>query len=786
MIKSPQFSQTMQPLSLHRTAAETPSSFFGSSASASVSARKHEGDGKSPRSTTSAMCLVKIEEMARCWSVQHFKLMRTWSKIHGLSSHHCQRTTVYSTDCPSRQKMISGLVCGRCDSSPVRVYSSDEGPETFIPKIELFPHPSESLDVVNSRVTTKLGISSIYNAEFMSSPSHPVCELELNWPETRRFFGSGPCKSLAKSRACLQALDWLYSKGLISKDAEPNFSVIVEPERTVFINLKESHLTKVDNVLRMHQEVVAPVLKPFLENSHHDGDLQSEFKVHPSLRIPFPSSEELENWSKILNEKRKPPRHQTSLPIDSYRDDILESLKINRTVILKGKKGSGKTTRLPQFILDKAIEDGQGAKCNILVVSPEISNSVANFVATECGEKVGESVGYMGEEGTQVHPGRKGGSIFFLSAMQLCNMFHQYPSLHGVSHVILGHNFNMSSNGVVYIAMSLLKKAMMVNKNLQLIITDFNKDVDTFKSYFSSVGKVGDIEVSRRIFPVKMHLLDDLHFKFTRNVKKKNESLHEGIDLELDYNLDLIQEVVFWINRNKPEGSILVFIPSTKYMSLTEEKLGVEESLDIVTISGLAKSKSRKALSLGPKGLKHDLRKKRKVFLYRGLCVENVSYTDVFLDAVYVVDCGIVQGEGRSMLFPASWSTREKKYQWASMNLLLQRRDVAGQFRPGESFHLITKAEFMEMADYIQPYTMLDRLVMACKEACPSTMATNVLKDIPFPPKDSNVCQMVRSLKAASLLSSDEKLTPLYLGVKQLDSMPYPHASAAIQSAILG
>ena len=53
---------------------------------------------------------------------------------------------------------------------------------------------------------------------------------------------------------------------------------------------------------------------------------------------------------------------------------------------------TGKTTQVPQFILEQCIGDGIGASTNILVTQPRrlSTMSVANRVANERGERIGE------------------------------------------------------------------------------------------------------------------------------------------------------------------------------------------------------------------------------------------------------------------------------------------------------------------------------------------------------------------------------------------------------------
>lgn len=80
------------------------------------------------------------------------------------------------------------------------------------------------------------------------------------------------------------------------------------------------------------------------------------------------------------------------LLIFSYvlRKKILDCVRNSRVTIVKGETGCGKTVRVPQFILDDAIMEGQGAHCNIVVVQPRrlTTMDTAKYVASERGERV--------------------------------------------------------------------------------------------------------------------------------------------------------------------------------------------------------------------------------------------------------------------------------------------------------------------------------------------------------------------------------------------------------------
>lgn len=65
-----------------------------------------------------------------------------------------------------------------------------------------------------------------------------------------------------------------------------------------------------------------------------------------------------------------------------------------QVVVVSGETGCGKTTQLPQYILESEIEAGRGASCSIICTQPRriSAMAVSERVAAERGEKLGESV----------------------------------------------------------------------------------------------------------------------------------------------------------------------------------------------------------------------------------------------------------------------------------------------------------------------------------------------------------------------------------------------------------
>ncbi|CAI5531028.1 unnamed protein product, partial [Closterium sp. Naga37s-1] len=84
-----------------------------------------------------------------------------------------------------------------------------------------------------------------------------------------------------------------------------------------------------------------------------------------------------------------------SLPIMAYREEITRAIERHQVVLIVGETGCGKTTQVPQFILDH--EWGKGRRCRVMCTQPRriSATSVAERIAAERGEKIGQTVGYQ-------------------------------------------------------------------------------------------------------------------------------------------------------------------------------------------------------------------------------------------------------------------------------------------------------------------------------------------------------------------------------------------------------
>ena len=82
-----------------------------------------------------------------------------------------------------------------------------------------------------------------------------------------------------------------------------------------------------------------------------------------------------------------------SLPIYTFREQLLEAIAAHQVLIVVAETGSGKTTQLPQYLHEAGYTKG-GLKVGCTQPRRVAAMSVAARVAEEMGTKVGYEVGY--------------------------------------------------------------------------------------------------------------------------------------------------------------------------------------------------------------------------------------------------------------------------------------------------------------------------------------------------------------------------------------------------------
>ena len=129
---------------------------------------------------------------------------------------------------------------------------------------------------------------------------------------------------------------------------------------------------------------------------------------------------------------QKMEKMRSKLPAYQHQDRISEIIRSNRVTIVIGETGCGKSTQVPQFILDSA----EGASYKIAITQPRriSATSLARRVASERCERVGRQVGYSVRMDTSASNATQ---LLFLTPGVLLKRLHNDPDLLDFSHIII-------------------------------------------------------------------------------------------------------------------------------------------------------------------------------------------------------------------------------------------------------------------------------------------------------------------------------------------------------------
>lgn len=503
-----------------------------------------------------------------------------------------------------------------------------------------------------------------------------------------------------------------------------------------------------------------------------------------------------------------------SLPASSASAQILDLIRSNRVVIIAGETGCGKTTQVPQFILDEAIEAGAGSECNIVVTQPRRVSAigVASRVAVERGEALdgkkpvapNSLVGYAirGER----RASRECRLLFTTTGVLLRRLgAGGDTNLNSISHVVVDevHERNVDSDFLLLELRELLKR----NPKVKVVLMSATINQETFANYFSGAPC---ISIPGRTFPVEDYYLEDIvresgfrpsgnEFRFGagRGGKQVEEEMvalrshlsKQGVDEESAKTIEFISRqggrisyeligavVRYVVERAENDeltssdanvgGAILVFCPGVGE---------IRQAIEAFSTSLRGSSK----VDILPLHANLSPDEQRRVFLpvrtgYRKIVVStNVAETSITIpDVSYVVDTGRVK---ETRFEPESGLTRLVEC-WASRAACKQRRGRAGRVRAGECFRLYSRfVEEKKMAPQQTPEMRrvpLESLFLEVKSMREDEDVKHYLGKALDPPSLASMDAALSNLIEAGALQADKgyksRLTSLGKHLAQL------------------
>ena len=355
-----------------------------------------------------------------------------------------------------------------------------------------------------------------------------------------------------------------------------------------------------------------------------------------------------------------------TLPAFDTKPDFVKTVKENDIIIVQGETGSGKTTQLPQFLIDEfAVK-----RKMIGVTQPRrvAAISVAKRVSEETDTTLGNLVGYSVRFNEKVSHETK---LKYMTDGMLLRELMSDENLRRYSVIVLdeAHERGLQSD----ILLALLKK--LVNKkrdnpqlgSLKLVVMSATIEVDRFVKYFEE--QVPVLSIPGRCFPVEIY--------YTK-------------EAEEDYVEASIRTVV-QIHTVEPKGDILVFLTGedeiTQAVAETKKRISEKSAgpVEVLALfSAMSSDNQQKIFQKAPED-KEGLPGRKIIFS------TNIAETSLTIDGVvYVVDPGL----SKQKVYNPRLKIESLLVSPISKASAKQRAGRAGRTRPGKCFRLFTEDSY--------------------------------------------------------------------------------------------
>ena len=221
-------------------------------------------------------------------------------------------------------------------------------------------------------------------------------------------------------------------------------------------------------------------------------------------------------WFKTMeaSEKGKAMMHvRNKLPIAVHRQEILQAISSQQVILIAGETGCGKTTQVPQYILEDCWSRGE--PCRIMCTQPRrlSATSVADRIAQERMERIGSSgssVGYA------IRLDKKGGSetpIMFVTNGIMLRMLtanreggsEDLDELESITHIVIDeiHERDRFADFMLIIIRDLLPRY----PRLRIVLMSATLHEELFSNYF---GGCPVVRVPGFTYPVRDFYLEDI------------------------------------------------------------------------------------------------------------------------------------------------------------------------------------------------------------------------------------------------------------------------------------
>ncbi|KAI1728932.1 helicase associated domain (HA2) domain-containing protein [Ditylenchus destructor] len=290
----------------------------------------------------------------------------------------------------------------------------------------------------------------------------------------------------------------------VSYGKEPNRFMVIRRARACASLFFSTHMNDTQSVelLPEQDELIRNFITKFPVES---------YQVEEHLAIPDTRRTQKRNGygnSAFSSQRIVPPdpdmsqsmeNFRVSLPTYRFREQVKRSVRTNKVTLITGGTGCGKTTQVPQFLLEDACSSNTPIR--IICTQPRRLPAIAvsKRVAQERGERLGSTVGYhiRLEQKTSSET-----ALTYCTSGVLLRMLSLDELALDITHIILDeiHEREMNTD---YLLIA-LKQALKKRNDLKVILMSATMEgnLATFMRYFDNV-KVARIDIPSRLYHVE-------------------------------------------------------------------------------------------------------------------------------------------------------------------------------------------------------------------------------------------------------------------------------------------
>lgn len=299
--------------------------------------------------------------------------------------------------------------------------------------------------------------------------------------------------------------------------------------------LTNDYLTKIikdiNNKIKLNKEKELDRFNTILKNNQTNN---SFYNVNNKNYLDYLESNYIKNVEKLKKNKnyQENIKIRNTLPAASYRETICNLINDNQIILISGETGCGKSTQVPQFILE---DYNLGKHAKILMTQPRRLNvlGLSERIKFERNETDEQTIGYHIKLNKNYN--RKTNKLLFVTTGILLNKFMFDKELNEYNIIIIdeAHEKDYYSEFLFILLRDLCNK----RKNLKLILMSATFNTEKLRNYFNNIPH---INIGCSIFPVSEYFLEDV-LKF---IQYENQLLENNNNKNNNKNdLEIVPEI---------------------------------------------------------------------------------------------------------------------------------------------------------------------------------------------------------------------------------------------------